>query len=381
MYVKKMEDYMFIFISILFIFLIWTICNSLFMPKLVSYTHMKKNPLVSILIPLRNEENNVPHLVSSLKNLTYSNIDIILLDDQSTDSTKTIIEGLIKNDSRFTLVEGSTLPSGWTGKVHACYQLSRYARGDYFLFLDADIRLHQDTIQIALSTLKRMGGKLLTGFPKFPVTLFLEKLLVPMQHFIIYFHLPLLLANYTKFSAASAAHGSFMLFERNAYETIGGHSAIKDSLLDDVHLARKMKKKGEKVVLANITQFVSCYMYSSNRDVWEGFKKNIFVGIGRSVFMASFLIIFYLIFYVSPVVFILYGVFEIIYYQHLNLYRFLPYIIIVIQKWFIDFQSKQKPTLSFFIPASAIAFISLLIVSMGSSLRNKGYHWKGRTYQ
>lgn len=372
---------MLIYTIILFIFFVWTLINSLFMPKLHRKNVPYSNKFVSILIPVRNEENNIKPLLNSLRKLNYPNYEIILLNDQSSDLTKEFILSSIKDDDRFKLIDGETLPEGWTGKVHACHQLSKKARGELLLFLDADIRLHQNTLQSAIHTLQSRSGKLLTGFPRFPVTFLLEMWLVPMQHFLIYFHLPLFFANYTKLPSATAAHGSFMLFEKEAYMKIGGHETIKNSLVDDVHLARLMKIYHQKVILTNITSYVTCYMYKSNKEVWSGFNKNIFVGIGRSVFLAIFLTMFYLFFYIFPGFLLIYGVFQIILFNTVTWLLLFPYIIITLQKFIIDWQTKQKLTICFAMPLIVSTFIILLNTSMVTSLTKKGYKWKGRTYR
>lgn len=371
---------MLIYNIILFTFLIWTIINSLFMPKLHRKTATNSNKFVSILIPVRNEENNIKPLINSLKNLNYQNYEVILLNDQSTDLTKEYILSSIKDDDRFILIDGDALPTGWTGKVYACHQLSKKARGELLLFLDADIRLHQNTLQSAIHTLQSRSGKLLTGFPRFPVAYLLEKWLVPMQHFLIYFHLPLFFANYTKLQSATAAHGSFMLFDKESYINIGGHESIKHSLLDDVHLARLMKKHHQKVLLTNITSYVTCYMYTSNKEVWNGFKKNIFIGIGRSVSLAILLTMFYLFFFILPGILLLYGIVQIVLFHTVTWLLLFPYIIIALQKFIIDWQTKQKTSLCFAMPLIAFTFITLLNASMITSLTKNGYKWKGRTY-
>ncbi|PGT78723.1 MULTISPECIES: glycosyltransferase [Bacillaceae] len=370
---------MLIYIIILSLFLIWTIFNSFFMPELTKQ-RIHHNKLVSILIPLRNEEDNVIELIQSLKKLTYQNLEFYLLDDQSTDLTSSYIKSSILNNKRFTLLYGTELPEGWTGKVHACKQLSKHAKGDYLLFLDADVRLNPDVIQSVIHMLEKQKGHLITGFPRFPVHHILEKWLVPMQHFLIYFHLPLFLANYTQMSSATAAHGSFMLFERQAYFNIGGHEAIKNSLLDDVHLARIMKKQGYKVILSNITSFVTCYMYKNNKEVWEGFKKNTFIGIGRSRFFAFILISFYFCFFIFPGFLVIYEVYNFMAKNYITISNIFPYLLIVIQKGFVDRKNKQNVSTSFAMPLIAVSFIALLISSMVSSIRKKGYMWKGRKY-
>jgi cellulose synthase/poly-beta-1,6-N-acetylglucosamine synthase-like glycosyltransferase len=366
-----------IYTCILGVFLLWTIINSLFMPRLKMTGD--ENGLVSILVPLRDEERNVSELVQSLKKLTYRNIEVLLLDDHSTDQTLNLLFKHTKNDQRFTIIQGKDLPEGWTGKVYACHQLSERARGDYLLFNDADLRLSPDAIQAALFLMKKHKASMLTGFPAFPVSLFLEKLLVPLQHFVVHFHLPIAPANGTTLPSFTAAHGAFIMVHKEAYKQVGGHASIQETLLDDIDLAKAFKKKGRKVLLANITNMVTCYMYQTNREVWEGFTKNLFPGLGRSRFLIMILFIFYGLFYVGPLVLLTVGLYTFMT-NSLQLTLFIPYLLIVLQKLWIDVRTNQKMTLAFLMPLSAIAFMTLLIHSMRTGLKQKGYVWKGRTY-
>ena len=369
-----------IYTFILVAFLIWTIINSLFMPRL-SDTNLTRDEggLVSILIPLRDEEQNVEQLVKSLKQLTYANIEIILLDDHSTDNTLKLLLQSTKNDFRFNVVQGQQLPEGWTGKVFACHQLSEVANGDYLLFNDADLRLAPDVIQSSLYLMEKRKAALLTGFPAFPVTLWLEKLLVPLQHFIVHFHLPLAPANWTLFPSFTAAHGAFMMMNKEVYKQIGGHKAIYNTLLDDVDLTRVFKKNGHRALLANVTSATTCYMYHSNKEVWSGFTKNLFPGLGRSRLLVCMLFLFYGTFYIGPFLLFLAG----IYLVTTGAFQpgmFYPYLLIILQKAWVDGRTKQSIALSLLMPFSAAAFMILLIHSMRTGLKQKGYVWKGRTY-
>lgn len=370
-----------IFLMIFFIvlsisFLAATIINSLFLPSLKKPLPGADQPeRVAVFVPMRNEEKNVAGLVSTLKGLTYRNISFSILDDHSDDDTYKKLLEHIDGDSRFTVLQGKPLPSGWAGKVHACHQLSQTNSSDYLLFLDADVRMHPQTIQASLSLLKKRKASLLSGFPKFPVSLFFEKLIVPLQHFVILFHLPLFFANLTKWPPATAAHGAFMLFKSEAYHEIGGHAAINSSLVDDVDLAKAMKRSGYRVVLANVTRYVSCYMYRSNKEVWNGFTKNLFPGLGRSILLVIFLSLFYCAFYIAPLFLLIYGILT-----H-QLLWVMPYLFTVLQKAYVDLRTGQSAFLSLLMPLSALGLVVLMNASMWRGLKKQGYEWKGRLYQ
>lgn len=365
---------MLLFISVISAFLLWTVFNSFFLPSLPAKANLSSAPTISVLIPMRNEEHNAATLITCLKAADYPNTEFIILNDQSTDRTGEILSRLTAGDSRFTLLQGRELPAGWVGKVHACHQLQQHAHGEYLLFIDADIRFVPEAFGQALSLMLQKNAKLLSGFPAFDVPPFLSKLLVPMQHFVVFFHLPMAVANRTNVPSTTAANGMWMMFERRAYDTIGGHAAVSDSLVEDVHIARLMKASGKKMLLANITRSVRCRMYDTNHDVWEGFLKNSYAGIGRSPLMAAGLSLFYGAFYVAPLFLLLYGLFS-----AKPLYV-VPYALTVLQQLYVLFMTRQHWQLAFLMPAQAGAMIAVLLHSMWKSWRKKPYSWKGRQY-
>nr|WP_235715394.1 glycosyltransferase family 2 protein [Halalkalibacter wakoensis] len=241
-------------------------------------------------------------------------------------------------------------------------------------FIDADIRLQPTTIEHTLSLVKKRNASLLTGFPHFPTTSVLSKLLVPMQHFLVLFHLPLVMANLTRRPAFTAAHGAFMFFHHDAYKKIGGHKAVQSSLVEDVALAKEMKRSKETVILANITHEVSCYMYETNKEVWNGFAKNAFPGIGRSYLLALGISMFYITTFVSPLALAFIGLFT------SQLLYVIPLLLIWTLKAYIDWTTNQKNGLFFLMPFSALMLVIMLHYSIFLALRKKGYEWKGRRY-
>lgn len=365
---------MFIFLTALAVFLLWTVFNSFFLPLLPVKRRDAKTPLISVLVPMRNEEHNVRTIINCLKATDYPNVEFIILNDQSTDRTGEILAQLTAGDSRFTLLQGRELPLGWVGKVHACHQLQEHANGEYLLFIDADIRFVPTAFGQSLALMQQNGAKLLSGFPAFDVPPILSKLLVPMQHFVVLFHLPLAVANRSNIPSTTAANGMWMMFERRAYDQIGGHAAVAASLVEDVHIARLMKASGSKMLLANITRSVRCRMYTTNHDVWEGFLKNSYSGIGRSPLMAAALSLFYLTFYVSPFFLLVYGLFA------SNPLYAVPYLVTVLQQLYVLLLTRQHWYLAFLMPAQAAAMIAVLLHSMWKAWRKKTYSWKGRQY-
>ncbi|KGP72221.1 glycosyl transferase family 2 [Pontibacillus yanchengensis Y32] len=357
-----------------FLFL-WVVINPLWLPALHSYTNYSgNNTTVSVLIPLRNESKNVPGLIASLRNVNYEKLEFILLDDQSSDDTKSLLLQYTYGDSRFTIINGKQLPEGWNGKVHACHHLSNHSNSEVMFFIDADVRIEPTTIHHTLALMENQHASMVSGFPTYRDSK-LVQFLVTMQHFVIHLHLPLFFANHTTRQATTAACGQFIAIKQATYKKIGGHEAVYNSLVEDVELGRLVKKHGERMILANITKLVSCFMYDTIQEAWEGFTKNIFIGIGRSKIGAVGLSIFYAIFYISPFLLAIYAVLN---QQWMFL---LPLVLTILQKGIVDIRTRTSPFYSLGMPLSAAMLIGVLWTSMYKAITGKAYVWKGRSYQ
>ncbi|MCA0969477.1 glycosyltransferase [Halobacillus litoralis] len=354
---------------------LWTIINGFFLYPLVSKPKLSKQPKVSLLVPLRNEAGNVPGLLGSLKQITYENIEFILLDDHSEDDTFALLEKEVGSDARFRIMKGKELPPDWNGKVHACHQLSEKASGEYLVFLDADARVAPRIIEKTIATMDKHQADMISGFPFYPNHHFLSHMLVPLQHMVVQLHLPLMVANHSTRPMFTAACGIFICIERSTYDQIGGHKSVQNSLVEDVHIAREVKKQGHKMILANITPSVLSYMYDSSRETWEGFKKNIYTGIGRSVWMVLFLTVFYAFVFLVPFGYLLIGVVE------NDIVYLLPYLLTVTFKMYVDSRTGHPLWLSFFVPLSIVLLIAMMFTSMSVHLKGKSYQWKGRSYE
>ncbi|ELK44588.1 glycosyltransferase family 2 protein [Halobacillus sp. BAB-2008] len=353
---------------------LWTMLNSLSLYPLEKRQGDASRHSVSLLVPLRNEAANVKGLTESLKRLTYDNLEVILLDDHSDDDTYDLLVSCTGNDTRFRIIQGNDLPEGWNGKVHACHQLSEQASGDYLLFLDADARVAPDVIERTMATMEKHGAAMVSGFPRYPNFHFLSHMLVPLQHMIVLLHLPLFVANRTTKPMFTAACGIFLMVEKQAYQAIGGHQSVKGSLVEDVHIAREIKKHGYRMILVNITGSVLSYMYDSSAETWAGFKKNIFTGIGRSTVMAVGLSVFYTAVFLLPAflaVTVLFGA---------PVYYLLPYLLTVAFKMYTDVKTGHPLWLSFCLPVAIVLLIAILFASMAVHKRGESYQWKGRSY-
>lgn len=233
-------------------------------------------PRVSILVPARNEENNIAACIDSLMIQDYPDYEILVLDDDSHDGTWRILSELAKQGSHLRILKGEPLPAGWLGKHWACYQLSLVATGELFLFTDADTRHHSQAVRDAVAALVAEQVDLLTVLPKQEVVSWAERLLVPIIPWSIFSFVSLGLAYRLRLPALSANVGQFMLFRREAYNAIGGHEAIRQHVVDDLVLGRRAVAHGLHWRLLDGSERVRCRMYRNYQEVREGFTKNLF---------------------------------------------------------------------------------------------------------
>ncbi len=257
-----------------------TLFNVLFFRAIPPSAKPSTTPFVSILLPARNEEENLERVLSSLANQDYPAFEVLVLDDDSTDATGRIAASWSEHDHRVRVLQGDPLPPGWAGKPHACHQLAAAARGQLLLFIDADTVHQPHSVTAAVAELQRSGADLLTLLPHQVMGSFWEKLLLPLLYFVALTFLPMPLVAILRNPKIAMGNGQFMLFRKEAYGKIGGHASVRTALVEDVWLARRIKEFGHRLVIRDGASLVSCRMYRSLRDVWQGFSKNLFAGFG-----------------------------------------------------------------------------------------------------
>lgn len=243
--------------------------------RLGAYSASRGGPRVSILVPARNEQKNIIACVESLLVQEYENFEVIVLDDQSDDKTSSVLHERFGGHPRLTVLRGGPPPPGWIGKSWACHQLAQHASGELLLFTDADTRHHSRALAHAAGALTEENLDFLSVFVKEEVVSWSERLVIPMISWSILSFLPLVLAYYTPWAACSAANGQFLLFRRSAYEAMGGHEAVRQSAVEDLALARRVKHYGLRWRLLDGSDLIRCRMYEDYEQVYEGLTKNL----------------------------------------------------------------------------------------------------------
>ena len=229
---------------------------------------------ISVLIPARNEERGIAACVESVLASRHVELEVIVLDDDSTDRTADIVREIAAKDSRLRLETAPPLPDGWCGKQAACFALSILAKYDVLTFLDADVRLEPDALARMVLFQQESGAALVSGFPRQETFTFLEKLLIPLIHWLLLSFLPLWAMRRFRWSAFGAGCGQWFLTTRAAYERVGGHEAVKSSLHDGLTLPRAYRRAGLMTDVCDATNLATCRMYHSSREVWFGLAKN-----------------------------------------------------------------------------------------------------------
>lgn len=257
------------------------------------------DPLISVCVPARNEEANIEACVRSLLANKGIRLEVLVYDDQSTDRTPQILAELCAEDPRVRAATTQPLPEEWNGKQHACWRMSEQARGDWLLFTDADVRFSPDALMRSVAQAQRLGAPMVSTFPRQLTGTLAEAAVVPMMFFLLFSYLPMWLMRTRPDPSCSAGCGQFLMATRQAYDACGGHKAWKDSMHDGIRMPRAVRQAGLRSDLFDGSDLCSVRMYRGAGEVWRGFAKNAFEGLG-SVGLLCFLTVLHLVGHVLP---------------------------------------------------------------------------------
>ena len=235
-------------------------------------------PLVSVCIPARNEETNIRRCVQAVLHQDYPNFEVVVLDDRSTDATLTLLNEIASRDSRLLPVSGSDLPKGWAGKPHALYQAAKVARGEWLCFVDADTFLEPYALSSVFARAKEHNADLFTVITNQIFVTFWERVIMPLVMTALTVGFSPRKVNDPKRSDA-ISNGQFIFIKRHVYDAFGGHESVKDKIAEDQAIAHQVKSKGYRLILADGMQVMSTRMYTSFAGIWEGWTKNIYLGL------------------------------------------------------------------------------------------------------
>ena len=257
-------------------------------------------PLVSVLIPARDEESDIGACLESLRAQDYPNFEILVLDDSSSDATAATVQQIAAVDPRVRLLRGKPLPQGWAGKPFACYQLASQARGSWLLFTDADTIHAPAMLRSALAYACNNRLALLSGFPLQRTVSFSQRVVVPVMYFIILSWYPLWWLQRSAKPKPGLTIGQFLFVSAQEYREIGGHEAVRSRILDDIWLGVEMARHGKPQATIDLSQMVACRMYEDLGDLWQGFTKWTYSVCSLSPWMLGLMMLCGFSFFVAP---------------------------------------------------------------------------------
>ena len=287
-------------------FFILSLANHYEMWRFTMGPEIFDGPMVTVLIPARNDEKHIERCLNSLLNQLYKNYEIVVLNDNSTDKTGEILSRIAANDSRVRVFDGAPLPDDWYGKPFALHQAAMQAKGDILIFTDADTVHTPGSISWAVTNMQNLKVDMISGYIGQIFKKFGEVITVPLMFFLTGFVIPLFLNRYIKTGLFSAAIGQFIIIRHDVFKAIGGCKSFKKKTSEDIYMSRLVTKKGYKTRFLNITEYVKCRMYNGYRSAIEGIGKNVFDFFGKNTLVIFLLAVavFFFLFFPFPLLFL-----------------------------------------------------------------------------
>ena len=368
--------FLLLFLSIICtISLVITITNSLFWPQVNDSTYEGVGE-VSVLIPARNEEKNIAACLETVVRQGAVVAEILVYDDFSIDNTSQIVKEYTVQCPKITLIDAIALPIGWCGKNFACSRLASVARGKWLLFLDADSRLAPNAINRMLAEAQTRQVTFLSCWPKIEMQSLSEKILMPLLNFVVFSIYPSILSliSHRQFlynPKLGLAHGACMFFERDSYVSFGGHDKVKDQIFEDTRIAQLWRASGRKGICLDGQNIISLRMYTSFKEIWLGFQKNIFPAFTKEYNFWVFILLHFFG-YLSPFI-------GILLFPGLLSYYICIVVILIRAALLLRFRQSFLSLLTH--PVGEIVLLLLGLSSWWCCKIGKGVVWKGREYQ
>jgi chlorobactene glucosyltransferase len=364
-------------VLVLSILTIITLSNLKYLRRLRSYKFSATWPRISVLVPARNEEENIGKCVSSLLKQDYPDFQLIVLDDNSNDKTWEILQEFARRDDRLKIIKGKPLPDDWLGKHWACHQLFEEADGELLLFVDADTIHEPDMLKYAASAMYEENASLISVLPQQIVISWSELLSIPAFYLGMLCGVPLGLTRLQRNPLLFACLGQFLMFRREAYVAAGGYASVRQNILDDLAIGRRIHSMGLCYRLLDGHKLIYCRMYNTFEQVWKGLTKSTFATFDFNPFFITSICLLIILIFLSPPVILL------------SSYAFhnLPVVmlitagialLLIIIIWIISNLRFHFPLyLVLIYPASVTFMVIIAMASMVLTIQGKAT-WKGR---
>jgi len=363
-------------------------------------------PLISICIPARNEERNIRRCVEAALKQDYPNLEVIVLDDRSTDQTSEILRTMtLESDSLLSdkmrkhtpsghlasalqIIDGSELPSGWAGKPHALNQAAKVARGEWLCFIDADTFLEPETLSSCYAKAIETKADMFTIMTFQILGSFWEKTVMPLVMTALSVGFSPRKVNDPNTKDA-IANGQFILIKRSVYEAIGGHEGVKDKIVEDKAISEQVKWNGYRLIVADGMKVARTRMYTSLPEMWEGWTKNIYLGLRDQPGLMALGVFGAFLAVMAALFMPLWPLLGISWYFNNGGWMAFSVIVESLLMWGYLFYVRAQAVLKMEIspwyalttPLGAGVFGAMMFTSAWKVISRKGVRWKGRLYQ
>ncbi len=337
--------------------------NVVFWPRVTRRGTLRPRAL-SVLIPARNEEQNLGACLDAVLKQDESVREVLVYDDHSSDGTARLVEQYSRRDDRVRLLRPSPLPPEWCGKNFACAQLASQAGGSWLLFLDADARLMRGAVDRLLDEASSRKLTLLSAWPGFDIASFWESTLMPLLNFVVFTLFPAPLSLIRNDKSLGLAHGACLLVDRAVYERLGGHSSVRNEIFEDTRLAQWWRANQERGLCLDGQDIVRVRMYATFGEIWLGFQKNFFPAFRNQLTFWAFLALHFVVFLLP---FLLFD------------WRSIGFIIAI--RALLAIRFRQSWWSVFTHPIGELILLALAVSSWRACQSGRGVAWKGRQYR
>jgi chlorobactene glucosyltransferase len=334
----------------------------------------RAGPLVSVVVPARNEEEEIGGCLDGLLAQTYPALEITVVDGGSTDGTRAAAEA---RGTRVGFLEEPALPEGWVGKSWACWTGAQRAHGEYILFTDADVRLSPDAVWTAVEWAEQDRADLVTFASQVEMVGVWEKIVLPfyIQMVLTYFRTPRV---NRPDSRTAMANGQFLLVNRRAYEETGGHQAIHNIVLEDVALAQRFRVAGKTLRVAWAPELLTTRMYRTNAEMYEGILKTVY-GVHFSAARQAGFAVALVAFYWLPLTILPIGLWTGSFW--VTVFGAILWVALFAKHVAFTRAARGSGAYGLLFPVAAGYYLVLVLVALGRGLRGRSVQWKGRWYR
>ncbi len=343
-------------------------------------------PFIAVIVPARNEARNIRRCVEALLAQTYLHYAVYVVDDRSTDGTGAILAELAARDPRLTVIHAQPLPAGWAGKPHALVQGVKAAgsRAAWYCFVDADTFAQPTLVAASYAAAQTHSAALFSLFTRQALGTFWEKTVMPLVFSALAVGFPPRKVN-DPARPEAIANGQFILIERGAYEAVGGHAALYNSITEDKDLAERIKRGGHRLVLADGRALVETRMYTSLPEMWEGWTKNIYLGLQGRLGLLLFGALVALTGALALPAWLLAGALWLAQGGGLPAAvvlaeALLAWLVLTLVRARVSVLFEIAPWYAVTLPLGALIFAGMMATSALRGLSGRGVRWKGRLY-